>query len=112
MKPQQVSNAFQADLLNLMNKYHHGPLVKKLTARERVRLAADFQVYLLVCATKVIVPNGTQVAVDSVIASNCKTYEQFQRKYYQVTPTPQLSEENKKLDQQALENFNKGVEVK
>ena len=88
MKPEAVAKAFQNELVQLMNKYTGGQMNKKISARDRCRLAHDFQIYLLVCATKVLVPSGTKNAIESVIKSNCAQYEKFQRTFYRVEPEP------------------------
>lgn len=86
MTPQALTKGFQTELVQLMSKYTGGEYNKKISAKDRVRLAHDFQVYLLMAATKVLIPAGTQNAIDSVILSNCKQFERLQRMVYKADP--------------------------
>ena len=88
MTPQAITKAFQTELVQLLNKYTGGQMNKKVSARDRCRLASDFQIYLLMSATKVLIPAGTQNAIDSVIKSNCKQFERLQRMVYKADPEP------------------------
>lgn len=97
MKPEAVTKAFQTELVQLMNKYTGGAMNKKIGARDRCRLASDFQIYLLMAATKALIPTGTKTGVESVIKSNCATFERLQRMVYkfdEVQPVTTRGEGN------------------
>lgn len=90
MKPEAITKAFQTELVQLMNKYTGGAMNKKVSARDRCKLGHDFQVYLLMAATKSLIPAGTQNAIDSVILSNCKMFERLQRMVYKAESEPTI----------------------
>lgn len=79
-----VSRAFQNDLINLIEKYTRGNINKSLSRKERTMLAHDYQIYLMMAAIRVLVPSGTQNAIESIIRSNVKQFEQLSRMAYKA----------------------------